>query len=307
MNDSMAHPGEGIAPLGWLYWKTAASWVAATVIAILFLSSGIWKISDPHGWAVRLAQAKVPAVLSLPGALFFGITETVAGVLILVPRLRRWGALLASLLLVAFLIYFAIYFNELRGMDCSCFPWLKRVVGPGFFIGDGAMLALAVCAGVWAKRPESLRTAVLILSAVTVFALVSYGVAAVRQTGVRAPATIQVNGQPYSLEQGRHFLFFFHPGCSHCTDAAKRMSKMDWGDTKVVAIPVEQVQFAVGFLEETGLKAGVSLEFGTLGKLFGYTAYPFGVAIENGRGKTPLTGFEGAEPEETLRKLGLVH
>jgi uncharacterized membrane protein YphA (DoxX/SURF4 family) len=83
---------------------------------------GIWKISDPHGWAVRLAQAKVPAVLSLPGALFFGITETVAGVLILVPRLRRWGAILASLLLVAFLIYFAIYFNELRGMDCSCFP-----------------------------------------------------------------------------------------------------------------------------------------------------------------------------------------
>lgn len=306
MNDSMAHPREGLAPLGLPYWKTAANWLAAIVIAVLFLSSGLWKISDPQGWAVRLSQALVPQALSLPGALFFGVAETVAGVLILVPRFRRWGAFLASLLLIAFLIYFAFNYNALRGADCSCFPWLKRVVGPGFFVSDGAMLVLSICAGIWARRSESLRTAVVILGAVTVFALVSYGVNAVRQTGVRAPATITVDGRPFSLEHGKYFLFFFHPACGHCTDAAKRMSKLDWGGTQVVAIPVEQADFAQGFLTETGLNAVVAKEFATLGKLFGYTAYPFGVPLEDGRGKTPLTHFDDPEPVETLRRLGYV-
>ena len=39
-------------------------------------------------------------------------------------------------------------------MDCSCIPWLKRVVGPGFFIGDGVMLLLAFFAGLGARRSE---------------------------------------------------------------------------------------------------------------------------------------------------------
>ena len=47
---------------------------------------------------------------------------------------------IVTILLLVFLIYFGLHYQELRGMDCSCFPWLKRVVGPGFFIGDGAML-----------------------------------------------------------------------------------------------------------------------------------------------------------------------
>src|ERR1051326_259402 len=281
MNDSMAHPGEGLAPFGLPGWETAGSWTAALAIAILFLSSGVWKISDPQGWAVRLAQARVPERFSLAGALFFGIAETVAGVLIVVPRLRRWGAILTSALLAAFLVYFAINFETLRGQDCSCFPWIKRVVGPGFFIGDGVMLLLAACAGIWSKRPGSLRSAVLIFGAVTVFALVSFGVNAARQTGTPAPATILVDGQPYSLANGKFFLFFFNPACSHCMDAAKRMSQLQWGETRVIAVPVEFAQFSEQFLKETGLHAGVSSDFEKLKTVFGYTAYPFGVALEN--------------------------
>src|ERR1051326_5565926 len=81
-------------------WKIAAGWVSAIVISLLFLSSGIWKITDVPGWAVRVTQARVPANLSLPAAILFGIAETFAGVLILVPRFRRWGAWLAGGLLV---------------------------------------------------------------------------------------------------------------------------------------------------------------------------------------------------------------
>ena len=137
MNDSMAQPQPGLANLELPGWKSAINVAAAFLLALLFLSSGIWKITDVPAWAVRLVQAKVPEWLSLAGALVVGIAETVAGVLLLVPRLRRWGAMLSGLLLLVFLVYFAAHYNDLRGQDCSCFPWLKRVVGPGFFIEIG--------------------------------------------------------------------------------------------------------------------------------------------------------------------------
>jgi uncharacterized membrane protein YphA (DoxX/SURF4 family) len=307
MNDSMAQPRPGLATLELPGWKTALSAVAAGLIALLFLASGIWKITDVQGAAMRMAQAKVPEALSQAAALLFGIAETVGGVLILVPRFRRWGSIVTGLLLVAFLIYIGVNYNALHGAECSCFPWLKRAVGPGFFIGDGLMLALAVCAGIWSKRPGSLRSAVMILGAVSVFAVVSYGVDEVRQTGTKAPDTTMVEGRPYSLQHGKIFLFFFDPQCMHCFDAAKRMSQLAWGDTRVVAIPVEMAQYSAQFLHDTGLKAVTSTDFDKLGPTFSYTAYPFGVALENGHEKAPLTKFEGDEPATTLKKLGFVH
>jgi uncharacterized membrane protein YphA (DoxX/SURF4 family) len=307
MNDSMAQPRDGFAALDLPGWKTALSWVAAALIALLFLASGLWKITDVQGAAMRMAQAKVPESLSQAAALLFGIAETVGGVLILVPRFRRWGAMITGLLLVAFMIYIGIYYNALRGEECSCFPWLKRAVGPGFFIGDSLMLLLAVCAGIWSKRPGSLRSAVLIFGAVVVFALVSYGVAEVRQTGTKAPDVATVDGQPYSLQHGKILLFFFDPQCMHCFDAAKRMSQLAWGETRIVAIPVELPQYAAQFLHDTGLKAVCTTDFQKLAPIFSYTAYPFGVALENGREKAPLTKFEGDEPAATLKQLGFAH
>jgi uncharacterized membrane protein YphA (DoxX/SURF4 family) len=170
MSDGMAEPHPRLARLDLPGWKSALNWAAAVVLGLLFLSSGIWKITDVPGWAVRLTQAKVPEWLSIPGTIVIGVSETVAGVFLVMPRLRRWGGMLAGALLAVFLVYFAVYYNDLRGMDCSCFPWLKRVVGSGFFLGDAAMLLLAGAAGVWAQRSEGLRPAALILGAVTVFA-----------------------------------------------------------------------------------------------------------------------------------------
>jgi len=306
MNDSMAHPRSGLVPLELPGWKTALSWAAAILIALLFLASGLWKITDVPGAAMRMAQARVPQSLSVAAALMFGIAETVGGVLILVPRFRRWGAMLTGLLLVAFIIYVGANYNGLRGEDCSCFPWIKRAVGPGFFIGDGLMLALAVFAGLWSKRPESLHSVFLVAGAVIVFALVSYGVTEARQTGARAPDTIQVDGQPYSLQHGKVLLFFFNPACMHCFESAQRMSRLQWGDTRVVAVPVEQPQYAAQFLQQTGLRAVATADFQKLATTFSYQAYPFGVALENGREKAALTKFEGDEPAATLKRLRFV-
>src|SRR5206468_2111885 len=123
---------------------------------------------------------------------------------LLVPRFRRWGAWLGTLMLAAFMVFIAIHYTELRGEDCSCFPWLKRAVGPGFFIGDGAMMLLAIGAGVWARASQGVRPAAVILGAVAVFALVSFGFESTRQIGTKAPETIaSEDGHPISLQEGK--------------------------------------------------------------------------------------------------------
>ena len=294
-------------PLDPAGWKTAFAWIAAIALSVLFLASGLWKITDPQSAAMRMSQALVPESWSLFAAVAFGTVETVSGVLVLVPRFRRWGAMLTGLLLLAFLGWFAIHYAALRGADCSCFPWVKRAVGPGFFIGDGLMLLLAAAAGLWSKPPAGPRTAALIFAAVAVFAGASYGVDMVHHIGARAPAAITVDGRPYSLQHGRIFLFFFNPECRHCMDAAKSMSQLDWGDTRVVAIPVEEPQYSAQFLQMTGLKAGVSTNFAELKQVFGFSGYPSGVALLNGRQKALLTQYEGPEPAATLKQLGFIY
>jgi uncharacterized membrane protein YphA (DoxX/SURF4 family) len=302
----MAQAAPARIPLEVPRWQTLAAWTSAVMVALLFFVSGLWKITDPEGAAVRMAQARVPEALSLAAALGFGIVETVAATLLVVPRLRRWGAALTVLLLVAFLSWIAFHYNALRGEECSCFPWLKRAVGPGFFIGDGIMLVLAVAAGYFAPRPRGFRTIALITGAVTVFALVSWGVITVRHTGTRAPESVLVNGQPYSLRYGKVLLFFFDPECMHCFDAAQKMSTLHWNATRVVGVPVSQPRYAPQFMSDTGLKMAITADHAKLKQIFPYTAVPAAIALENGRETAPLVRFEGEEPAATLKRLGLV-
>jgi len=306
MTDSMAQAIRARVPLDVPRWRTALSWAAALFLALLFLFSGLWKITDAQGAAVRMAQARVPESLSLPAAIAFGIVETIAAVLLLAPRLRRWGALLTGVLLLAFLAWFAINYTALRGAECSCFPWLKRAVGPGFFIGDGIMLGLALAAGIFSPPSKGLRTLAVIAGAVTVFAFISWGVNAVRQTGTRAPATILVDGQPYSLQQGKILLFFFDPQCMHCFDAAQKLSRLHWGTTRIVGVPSTHPEYARQFMIDTGLNKPISTDHEKLKQTFPYPAVPAAIALENGAQKAALVKFEGEEPETTLKALGFI-
>jgi uncharacterized membrane protein YphA (DoxX/SURF4 family) len=303
----MARPRAELASLELPGWKSAANWLAALFLAVLFAVSGMWKLTYPLDWAVRLSELKFPEHLSLALSLVLGIAETVGAAMILTPRFRKAGAALIGFLLACFLIYFALNYNALRGADCTCFPWVKRVVGPGFFVGDGAMLGIAALAGVWAKPIHSLRSAALIVGVVVVYGLVSWGVAAVRQTGTLAPESVQVNGAPYPLREGKQFIFYFDPECEHCRQAAQKMSQLNWGSTKIVAVPVATPRFAQMFLNETKLKAALTNDLDKLKAVFPYTAAPAGVALVNGHEKAAVTQFESdGEPAATLRQLGLV-
>jgi uncharacterized membrane protein YphA (DoxX/SURF4 family) len=291
-------------------WQVAFNWTAAILISIVFLVAGLWKVTDPTGAAVRLAQAKVPESLSVLTAVLLGITETFTGVLLLVPRFRRWGSYLGTFLLCAFMVFIAIHYTELRGAECSCFPWIKRAVGPGFFIGDGAMMLLAIGAGVSVRPSSGFRPAGVIFGAVAVFALVSYGVASVRHTGVPAPASITAeDGRPISLQEGKVFVFFFDPQCLHCLAAGRKLAALNWGATRFVGVPTQNPQFGDWFMGKAGLtgRGPVSKDLELLQKTFPFGTPPVGVALESGHEKTMLLQFEDEEPLKTLKKIGFVY
>lgn len=311
MNESTADPAElGLSTAGidLPAWKKIIGTSAAVLLGILFFSSGAWKLSDPFWWSQFLTELRFPASLALAGSIALGIGETLGSVLIVVPRFRRWGSCLIALLLLTFIVYIGANYPTLAGKDCHCFPLVKRTIGPGFFVGDGLMLAMAVLAGWWARPSESLRAALVILGTIVVFAGVSFGINSTRETGLKAPTSITVDGKPFSLADGHVFLFFYNPECMHCDAAARRMSKLNWKDTKVVSIPVQDPQFAASFLRDTGLHAGTSNDLDLLRGTFKFVDAPYGVVLERGRQKATITAaaFEDPEPATTLRRVGFI-
>ncbi len=309
MNQSAAHPfeyaddGAAAIPGG---WQLSAAAVFGVFLAIVFVVSGSWKLTDPLQWSQALTQFLVPAKFALPFTLLLGIGEMFGGILVIVPRFRRWGGWLLSFLLVSFIVYIGMNYGALAGKECTCFPLVKRTVGPGFFVGDAALLAMAVGAAMWSRAADGIRPALVILGAVAVFAGMSYGFNATREAGLKAPDSITVDGKPYSLREGHIFLFFYDPECMHCDAAARRMSKLSWKDTKVVAIPTRVPEFAASFLHDTGLKAGTSNDLTLLRGTFKFVGPPYGVALAGGHEKAVVASFDDSEPAKTLRGLGYV-
>lgn len=307
-------------------WKTLASHVSAIFVAAVFLLAGVYKAVDPYKFAALAKNLLVPYDLTLPLALTLAVLETTAGVMILIPRFRRWGAMLAGGLLLAFLLYVGINYGALKGRDCSCFPELKlpfgfaidlkRSVGPGFFYGDLAFLAAAAMAGWWAKKSHGLRNAAIILGAVAVFAGVSFGVAFTSQKGLKAPDSITVDGNQMSLQDGRVFLFFFDPSCGTCFAVGQSMAPLKFqSDIKFVGVPTRAVEQGAAWMGTgefgTGLMKPVSPDTEKLREVFKFDYPPYGVLIERGRqvGVITISEFDEVNPEhhiKLLRDMGVI-
>lgn len=255
-----------------------------------------------------MEQAQVPAGMGVLGAAALGTIELFAAFLLFIPRFRRWGGLLGSALMVFFICWIGYYYHVLVGHDCSCFPIIKRTVGPGFFVGDGIFLLLGLIAFGWSPRVTRFRGAAFAFISLVVLAGVSFGVNAAQRHNVQVPVPVVVDGKPQDLTQGKVFLFFYDPECSHCFAAAKFMSTLNWDDTKVIGIPTHDPQFAGQFLAATHFKAETSLETDKLRKAFTFVDAPFGVALVNGRVKQTFgqAQFNVPLPEADLKKLGFV-
>jgi hypothetical protein len=294
--------------MGQTGWRGTAAAIGAVLLGIIFLVSGGWKVLDPFKTGELLEQAKVPAGFGTLGAATLGTIELLAAFLLFVPQVRRWGGLLGSALIVFFLGWIGYYYSALVGKQCGCFPLIKRSIGPGFFVSDGVMLLMGVAAFAWSAKVVSARLPLRALAALIVLAGVSYGVNARMHGGAQVPTPVVVDGKPQNLTAGSVFLFFYDPSCMHCDAAAKFMSKLNWGDTKIVAIPTVNPQWAASFLHDTGLNAETSLELDKLKKAFPFVDPPYGVALVNGRVKETFTQaqFNVPLPQPDLQKLGFV-
>ena len=289
-------------------WRRSAATIAAILLGVLFVASGGWKVLEPFSAGELLEQAKVPAGAGVVGALGLGTLELFAAFLLFVPRFRRWGGLLASALLVFFICWIAYYYRALVGHECNCFPIIKRTVGPAFFISDGVFLVLALAALAWSPVVTRFRSAIVAFVALVVLAGVSFGVNAAERSSVQVPNPVLVDGKPADLASGKVFLYFYNPECSHCVEAARFLSKLHWGDTRIVGIPTNDPQFAKDFMDDTHFHVSTSSDVEKLRKAFTFIDPPFGVALLDGRVKATFgpAQFQEPSPEPQLKTLGLV-
>jgi hypothetical protein len=289
-------------------WKRSLSLVCAILLGLIYLVSGGWKVLSPFRAGELLEQARVPGGWGTVGASVLGSIELFAAFMLFVPRLRKLGALLGSALLVFFICWIGYYYHALVGQECSCFPLIKRTVGPNFFIGDGIMLLLGFIAFLWSPAVRRFRLPAVALATIVVFAAVSWGVAASEHRGIQAPSPIMVDGKPQSIKSGKVFLFFYDPQCMHCDAAARFMSKLNWAGTQVIGIPTTQPQWAASFLHDTGLRAETSLDLDKLRKAFQFVDPPYGVALVDGRAVASYgqAQFTPPQPKADLEKLGFI-
>ena len=78
MEESAAHPFEyarDAAALELPGWKIALATVCSVLLAIIFFTSGSWKLTDPFRWSQALTQFLVPGKFALPFAVLLGIGE----------------------------------------------------------------------------------------------------------------------------------------------------------------------------------------------------------------------------------------
>ena len=303
-------------------WKSLLSHAGAAITAFLFIIAGVYKALDPDKFAALAQNLLVPQALSMPLALTLAVLETTAGVLVLIPRFRRWGALLATVLLLGFMAYIGFNYSTLVGRDCSCFPELKlpfgfsidmrRSVGPGFFYGDAGFLAASLVAGFWARRAQGLRTALVILGAVVVFTGASYGVVSSKASGVKAPESILVDGRPLSLQKGKFVLFFFDPFCGTCFAVGQSMAPLKFkDDVTVIGLPTSTPEAAPSYLHDSGLNVKLSTDSKKLRETWVFDAPPYLVLLEDGVQVGGIKHHEFDEEHtekhvEMLRQMGVL-
>ncbi len=286
---------------------------AALVMALLWFTAGLWKLSDISGWQLKLTQLLVPVKWSLAGTLAVATAEVGAGVLLLCTVWRRWGGWLSAVLLVFFMGYVGWNYEALQGEDCSCFPWLERAVGPAFFWSDAAMLAVSLVAVRFSPPSKGLRGAGA--AAMAVLALTG-GMLAIDQLGPSSGAEavlagdnappVSIDGEPYAIGSGNVFLFFFNPSCMHCLHAGQTMSKYTW-KVDFLGVPTQDFDWGAGFVEDAALQdVKLSPDVKPLREIFEFQDVPHGVMLQNGAVLERLIFWEEPELSQVLRSHGFI-
>lgn len=140
--------------------------ISRFLVGGLFIFSGLIKINDPVGTAIKLeeyfevfATDFAPFFTYLvPAALFFAVLlsvlEVVLGVAVLLNyrmRITAW-VLLALIVFFTFLTFYSAYFNKVT--DCGCFGDAIKLTPWQSFIKDLILLVLILILFIYRKRVE---------------------------------------------------------------------------------------------------------------------------------------------------------
>lgn len=289
-------------------WKSRVGWICAGVMALLWLSAGLWKLSDVSAFQLKLHQLLVPTALTLPATLAVATAEVFAGLLLLRPAWRRLGGLFSVGLLLVFMAYMAVNYTTLRGEDCTCFPWLERAVGPAFFWSDGAMVAVSLAAAWFAPPIAKIGQAKKLLVGVVALSAVAFGYDRFGpEPGGEVPATITVEGEDYNLREGEVLLYFFNPTCLHCLDVGIQMSGYDF-KADFIGVPTQDFEYSGGFLQDSGLQstARLSPDLELLKQTFPFEDVPYVAVLDDGRILERFQFFEEPDFAEALRGHGMI-
>jgi peroxiredoxin len=152
---------------------------AQLVLAAVFAVAGVAKLFDLTGSARAVADFGVPVRLARPAGVALPLAEILTAALLLFVPTARWGALLALVLLVAFVAGVANAMRQGKDVDCGCFgPIYSATAGSKTLIRNGALAVLAAVVVVKGAGPAidgwvaDRSAAELVAIGVTVLALV---------------------------------------------------------------------------------------------------------------------------------------
>ncbi len=124
-----------------------ATAVAAVVVAGTLVVAALAKLRDPAGAVAGARGLGAGRWSGFVGAALPGV-EMFAGILLLVPRTRRLGGVLALLLLLLFSLAIARALRNGRHPQCHCFGRRSAPVSNDTLVRNAALAAIALVVAV---------------------------------------------------------------------------------------------------------------------------------------------------------------
>lgn len=124
---------------------TTVVWIAAGALALAFVVAGVGKIRDLPGTVHATIDLGVPQLLARPIAAALPFVEFVCATMLMLPSLRRYGALLSIVLLVIFSTLVFRTLRDGRSPVCRCFGALSnRPIDRSLLVRNGALIVLGI-------------------------------------------------------------------------------------------------------------------------------------------------------------------
>ena len=115
------------------------------IVGGVFFASGLLKVGDPLAFAQDIKNFRIVShEVSFMAALILPWIEILCGALLITGILRRPSALLASGLLIGFIILVGITMARGIDTDCGCFGSLSHRADWWLLLQDGVLLLMSL-------------------------------------------------------------------------------------------------------------------------------------------------------------------